>query len=218
MPKNLPAIIPESQTPSTETPPPQFSREDQVLFLDALSDWGNVRAAARATRVSRTTAYRMRRACPRFRELWDAALVAARPRVEEVLADRALNGVAEAVYYHGEEVAVRTRFDARLLLAHLGRLDRIAGDGKAEGLAADFFAQVEALVEEPEIEFETAAPEWGDAREVSLEEGEAENSPLDTVPSVSDEPHLRPDEPGQGARIVPKRARAGLHQRGVHGG
>ena len=77
---------------------------------------------------------------------------------------------------------------------------------------------MEALVEEPEIVFETAAPEWGDAREVSLEEGEAENSPLDTVPSVSDEPHLRPDEPGQGARIVPKRARAGQHQRGVHGG
>ncbi|MEP5727039.1 MAG: hypothetical protein ABJ311_11525, partial [Erythrobacter sp.] len=211
-----PAIIPDAQTPPSEPPPAQFTREDQAAFLDALSDWGNVRAAARATRVSRTTAYRMRRACPRFRALWDAALVAARPRVEEVLADRALNGVAEAVYYHGEEVAVRTRFDARLLLAHLGRLDRIAGDGKAEGLAADFFAQVEALVKEPEIEFETAAPEPEDARE-GVCEWEAQNSPLDTVPSVSDEPELRRDEPGMGTRIVPKGTRAGLHQHGVHG-
>ncbi len=214
MTKNLPAIIPDTQTPFTEPPPAQFTREDQAAFLDALSDWGNVRAAARATRVSRTTAYRMRRACPRFRELWDAALVAARPRVEEVLADRALNGVAEAVYYHGEEVAVRTRFDARLLLAHLGRLDRIAGDSKAEGLAADFFAQVEALVEEPEIEFETAAPEREDVLGDGPREGEAENSPLDTVPSVSDEPELRRDEPGRGARLVPKGVRAGLHRGG----
>ncbi len=63
-----------------------------------------------------------------------------------------MNGVEEKVFYHGEEVATRTRFDSRLLLAHLARLDK-----RAEAMEAcdtcdtallgehDFDAAVEAL-------------------------------------------------------------------------
>ena len=54
--------------------------------------------------------------------------MSSRAHAEEVLADRALNGVEETVFYHGEEVATRTRYDARLLLAHLARLDAKAED------------------------------------------------------------------------------------------
>lgn len=133
--------------------PQQFSREAQGDFLDALAQWGNVRAAARCAGVSRSTAYRMRRACPRFRTLWDAALLHAVPRVEEVLADRALNGVEETVYYHGEEVATRRRYDSRLLLAHLGRLDRLLGDRAASVAAEGFEHELDALAQEPEVEF-----------------------------------------------------------------
>ena len=81
-----------------------------------------------AAGISRSTAYRMRRACGRFEQLWDAALLVARTQVEAVLADRALNGVEETIFYHGEAVATRRRYDARLLLAHLARLDRMRGD------------------------------------------------------------------------------------------
>jgi hypothetical protein len=76
--------------------------------------------------VSPQTAYRARRASQAFRQCWDAALVIARDHAEQVLADRALNGVEEKVFYHGEEVATRIRYDSRLLLAHLARLDRMA--------------------------------------------------------------------------------------------
>jgi hypothetical protein len=145
---NLPVTIDQSVPV-----PQQFDREMQATFLDALSAWGNVRSAARRAGISRSTAYRMRRACPRFRTLWDGALLIARPQVEEVLADRALNGVQETVFYHGEEVATRTRFDSRLLLAHLGRLDRLLKNRDARDATYGFEFGLDDLLDEPEIEF-----------------------------------------------------------------
>lgn len=145
----LPAIIP-SATPV----PQQFTREQQIEFLEALSNWGNVSAATRRAQVSRATAYRMRRACSDFARLWDAALLLARPQVEAVLADRALNGVEEKVFYHGEEVARRTRYDARLLLAHIGRLDRLQDQRATRRTAAEFDDELEALLAEPDIAIE----------------------------------------------------------------
>ncbi len=154
---NLPALSPEARPPA----PQQFSREDQAFFLDRLAQCGNVLASARATGISRSTAYRMRRACPRFARLWDGALLLARPQVEAVLADRAMNGVEETIYYHGEAVATRTRYDARLLLAHLGRLDRLTRDYTASDAAADFEIGLDELTAQPEIAFVECAPARG---------------------------------------------------------
>ena len=122
-----------------------FTPERQALFLTQLADWGNVRAASKAAGVSHTAAYRMRRANMEFAELWDGALLIARAQAEEVLADRALNGVEEQVFYHGEEVARRKRFDGRLLLAHLGRLDKLAHKTSARDAAIGFDRRVECL-------------------------------------------------------------------------
>lgn len=153
---NLPAPIAPG-TPDT-LPPAQFAREDQAFFLDRLAQCGNVLASARATGVSRSTAYRMRRACPRFARLWDGALLLARPQVEAVLADRAMNGVEETIFYHGEAVATRIRYDARLLLAHLARLDRLTRDYSASDAAADFEIGLDELASEPEIAFVECSP------------------------------------------------------------
>ncbi len=130
---------------------PDLSREVQAGFLTALSQWGNVRAAAGQVGVSRAHCYRMRRASAEFRELWDAALVLARPQVEEVLADRALNGMTESVFYHGEEVATRTRYDARLLLAHLGRLDRLEATFATGRAAKEFDQRLGRLLNPPVV-------------------------------------------------------------------
>ena len=142
--------------------PPQFAREDQAFFLDCLAQCGNVLAAARRTGVSRSTVYRMRRACPRFADLWDAALLLARPQVEAVLADRAINGVEETVYYHGEAIATRRRYDSRLLLAHLARLDRLAERCGEDASPADFEHALNALESAREVTF-VAAGDAGDA-------------------------------------------------------
>ena len=143
------------QEPQERTAPPvvpeQFSREQQADFLDALAQGGNVRAACGAAGVSRSTAYRMRRACGRFERLWDAALLVARTQVEAVLADRALNGVEETIFYHGEAVATRRRYDARLLLAHLARLDRLTQNPVTHHAAIGFDTALDELLDAPEM-------------------------------------------------------------------
>lgn len=128
-----------------------FDRAAQAIFCEQLSVHGNVRLAARAAGVHHATVYRMRRACPRFDQLWQAALVLARSHAEEVLADRALNGVEEKVFYHGEEVATRVRYDSRLLLAHLGRLDRLAHNRRVSDAAMFFDHLLDELREEEEF-------------------------------------------------------------------
>ncbi len=130
---------------ASRPPQTQFSRALQAQFLRRLADSGEVRVAVSALPVSHQTVYRMRRACRAFAQGWDAALIVARQKAEDILASRAMNGVEEEVYYHGEVVATRRRYDARLLLAHLARLDRKAENADMAALAERFDAVVEAF-------------------------------------------------------------------------
>lgn len=149
-----------SLTPHTFGPLPLLDLPLQALFAEHLARHGNVRLACKAARVSPQTAYRMRRASARFRQLWNAALVVARDQVEDVLADRAVNGWEEAVFYHGEEVARRRRYDARLLLAHLERLDKLAEREGAGQMVTHFDDVLEAMAQGEELDLpEPPAPE-----------------------------------------------------------
>jgi hypothetical protein len=146
-----------------------------AAFLAQLAESGNARLAARAAGVSPQTMYRARRKSAALARAWDAAMLAARPVAEAALADKALNGWEEAVFYRGEEIARRPRFDSRLLLAHLARLDKLAERaGAGGGEAADLAALDEAI--------ETLA-RGEDLPEVLPDAGAAEIS-LDCVPSV----------------------------------
>lgn len=122
-----------------------FTPARRVRFLDLLAANGNVRAACAAVGISPQGAYKARRREARFAAAWDAALVLAREHAEAVLADRALNGVEETVFFRGEEVGRRRRFDNRLLLAHLGRLDRRCEDAAAE-IAVSRFDELLAVI------------------------------------------------------------------------
>lgn len=154
-PANLPALVTALPGDATRAPQTEFTRARQVDFLENLSVTGSVRSAASAARVSHQTAYRARRGCAAFRTAWDAALVVARAAAADTLACRAIEGVEEKVFYHGEEVATRIRYDARLLLAHLARLDRLVADPRANAFAEDFdeslgrFGRGEAQPEPP---------------------------------------------------------------------
>ncbi|EIZ80820.1 hypothetical protein WSK_0502 [Novosphingobium sp. Rr 2-17] len=121
----------------------------KVRFLDRLSEKGDVRAAAAFVGMSRQSAYVMRRRDVVFAQGWVAAMVLARRHAEEVLATRALDGVEEPVWFRGELVGARRRFDGRLLLAHLERLDRAAEEhsrGEAALELADRFDELLAMV------------------------------------------------------------------------
>ncbi len=136
------AGVPAS-SPTTTAPDPVFTRERQVAFLHALAACGAVRRASAHVGVSYRTAYRERRASPAFRRAWDAALLAARALSEDVLACRALDGVEEKVFYHGEEIATRIRYDSRLLLAHIARLDKLTEDARTRAFADDYEGAME---------------------------------------------------------------------------
>jgi len=123
-----PNLSPEREGLSDTSRHDGWTAPRRVRFLDALARHGNVRVAAGAVGLAHQTAYRLRRRDATFAAGWDAALVLARDVAEQVLAERAIHGVEEIVFYRGEEVGRRRRFDARLLLAHLARLDARADD------------------------------------------------------------------------------------------
>lgn len=110
----------------------------QARFLDHLAARGNARAACRSVGLSAEAAYRLRRRDPLFARGWAAALLLARESGTQVLAERAIDGVEEQIYYRGELVGTRRRYDSRLLLAHLARLDRLADEATAGADAARF--------------------------------------------------------------------------------
>ena len=142
------AASPFAQGPSALEEEPEedralFNRARQVAFLQALAACGAVRRASAHVGVSYRTAYRERRASAPFRLAWDAALLSARALSEDVLATRALDGVEEIVFYRGEEVGRRVRYDSRLLLAHLARLDRLIEDARTRAFAEDYEGAME---------------------------------------------------------------------------
>ena len=137
----LSSLIEALPSDATRAPQTEFVRDLQVLFIENLSLTGSVRSAACAAGVSHQTAYRARRSCAHFRLGWDGALVAARAAAADTLACRAIDGIEEQVFYHGDVIATRRRYSDRLLLAHMARLDRLAtGDARASAFAEDWDA------------------------------------------------------------------------------
>lgn len=135
---NIPTI-PVSPTARGWTP------EARARFLDHLADKGSVRAACACVGLSPQAAYCLRRRDALFARGWDAALVLAHGHSEQVLTVRALDGVEEPVYYRGEQVGVRRKYDTRLLLAHMARLDRMA-ESRAAQRDAGRFDELLALI------------------------------------------------------------------------
>src|SRR5262245_2363252 len=115
-----------------------WTRELKARFLAILAESGNVRLAARRCRMSAQSAYVQRRRDAQFARTWAAATRLARDHCEQVLGDRAIEGIEEPIWYRGELVGTRRRFDTRLLLAHLARLDRLEHDERAEADAGRF--------------------------------------------------------------------------------
>ncbi|MEP2990383.1 MAG: hypothetical protein ABJN65_00605 [Parasphingorhabdus sp.] len=128
-----------------------WSPDVRVKFLEALANCGNVGSAAVFVQRSRTSAYNLKRRDMDFALAWDAALLLARDVATDMLQDRAINGVEEEVYYRGEVIATRRRYDSRLLLAHIARLDKLAESAATSRAAARFNAVTEAIAAEDTI-------------------------------------------------------------------
>lgn len=123
-----------------------WSPERKTRFLVRLAACGNVRAACGAAGMSRDAAYTLRRRDALFARGWAVALVLARESSVEVLADKATEGIEEEVWYRGELRGTKRRFDARLLLAHVARLDRMVEEGGAAVEDAARFDEILACI------------------------------------------------------------------------
>lgn len=139
----------DATTPSVPVPARGWTPELKTQFLDRLAAHGNARAACRAVNLSAEAAYRLRRRDPLFARGWAAALLLARENGHQVLGERAIEGVEEQIFYRGELVGTRRRYDSRLLLAHLARLDRLADEESAGGDAA-YFDELLACIGNPQ--------------------------------------------------------------------
>jgi hypothetical protein len=79
---------------------PTTEKGQRDLFLRILRETANVSRAARAAGLTSSKVYRWRERLVNFRADWNDALNEALDNLEEVLRDRAINGV-EKPHYHG---------------------------------------------------------------------------------------------------------------------
>ena len=116
-----------------------WTPERQQLFIEALADYGSVRAAANCLGMTPESAYLLRRhpEANTFRKARKAALDLGVQRIEDVAMDRALNGVQVPVYAYGKIIGTRTVYNDRLLMFMLRNRapERFAADG-AKGMNA----------------------------------------------------------------------------------
>ena len=99
----------------------------QVEFIHALAACGCVDEACRRVGRSRQSAYDLYRrteAGP-FRLAWTAALEHAIKQMADAAFSRAINGVAVPIFYKGEQVGERRRFDERMTMFMLRYYDPV---------------------------------------------------------------------------------------------
>lgn len=89
----------------------------QRAFIKALAETGIVHRAAAAVGMATPGAYQLRLAdgAEGFRAAWEEALAYGVQRLADIAYERAIHGVSVPVYYHGELVGERRRYDNRLL-------------------------------------------------------------------------------------------------------
>lgn len=127
-----PATATAFDSPDTEpTPPalPNYRRDGwtaaaRAEFLEVLAETGRIGRACAAVGLSRQSANALRTRDPVFAASVDAAWLLARDPLADAMYDRAVDGVTEVIVKDGKIVAERRRFDLRLSMAVLARLDK----------------------------------------------------------------------------------------------
>jgi hypothetical protein len=159
------SLPPESAASRRAVRADGWTDERIVRFLSSLAETGVVADACRACGMSRDAAYALRnRASGRaFAIAWDAAQLLSRRAVADDVMSRARHGVIDRVYRNGELVAERHRYDNRLTMAVLARLDRLA-EGHGEN------APVIRAVAQEFDQFLDILPQGNEAAQAFLEE------------------------------------------------
>jgi hypothetical protein len=169
-----------------------WTPERKRRFLEELSESGIFLEACRAVGISSRSAYNLCDRDPLFAAGCDAAAAMVVRRLADDVYTRSVNGCVERIYKDGVIVAERHRYDNRLSMAVLHRLDarldraRERGDKHLnamrrwddylDALGEDRREDGMAILTPPEPEPETACPQNArscELRELSLEERNA---------------------------------------------
>jgi hypothetical protein len=100
-----------------------WTPEKMRLFHERFAECGVVREACEAAGMSARAAYNLRDRDPLFAAGWEAAALKSRARLADEAFSRSMNGVVERIYRDGVVVAERHRYDNRLTMSVLARLD-----------------------------------------------------------------------------------------------
>jgi hypothetical protein len=129
-----------------------WSEERIRAFLTTLASYGTVGEAARAAGMSRQSAYKLRSSTNGrgFRLAWSAAIRLAREHLVDLVHSRAVHGCVEVIVRDGQVWGERHRFDNRLTMDVIERLDRQVAlegeDSRTTGMIADRFETFVDLV------------------------------------------------------------------------
>jgi hypothetical protein len=129
---HMPEIVEPLRPPDPETAMTQTRRlrhdgwtPDKVRrFLARFGECGVVLEACLEVGMSARAAYNLRDRDPLVAAGWEAACVLSRPKLADEAYSRATNGVVERIYKNGVVVAERHRYDNRLTMSVLARLDQ----------------------------------------------------------------------------------------------
>jgi hypothetical protein len=112
-----------------------WTPEKKRLFLERFAECGVLVEACEAVGMSARAAYNLRDRDPLFAAGLEAACVKARGPLADEAYSRARNGVVERIYRDGVVVAERHRYDNRLTMAVLARLDSRIDRAEEKGAA-----------------------------------------------------------------------------------
>lgn len=124
----------------------RWTSRRRAAFLKALTDTGNVSAAARAAKASRSRAYQLKAADPEFAAEWTDALETAIDSLDAEARRRALGGVETPHFQQGRVAGTVRKYSDALLMfllrAHRPERyrDRAVGGSEADADAENAFA------------------------------------------------------------------------------
>jgi hypothetical protein len=95
-----------------------FDPGKQRAFLSVLAETGSVAQACAAVGIARSTAYKLRLLpeAQSFRVAWEAAMAQGVRLLADTALARALDGVEEPVFWKGEQIGTKRRYNDRLLM------------------------------------------------------------------------------------------------------
>lgn len=174
-----------------------WTPEKKRLFLERFAECGVIVEACEAVGMSGRAAYNLRDRDTLFAAGWEAASVMARPKLADEAWSRAMNGVVERIYKDGMVVAERHRYDNRLTMAVLGRLDARIDRAEEEGAPhlalvgcwEDFLAALAEDRREDGLAL-LAAPQTEAAAEGEVQPDAGDRELHELHPDIEADPHI----------------------------